>query len=220
MLHRFDLQLSDSLYQPGQPPGEQDRLVEEIVGQQALAVLIELADVAHPQSLSWYPIQMLDTMSRTHDIIYCPLTFGYTNYARPGSGPNLIRFRDIPGVHGALLGGAGIAVSARTEHPAEAAAYAAWISGAEVQTTLYLDHSGQPGNRLAWEDERANHLTSSFFRDTLATLQAAYVRPRHPGWPLFQEQAGERIHTMPAGSRDAKACLNDLSALFESTYLD
>lgn len=198
----------------GDPPSGGAQLVDPAVGRAALDLLLALRHVSHPDSTTWNPIQMLDRMSSTDALVYCPLSFCYTNYARAGYAAQLVRFHTIPGVRGGLLGGAGIAVSAHTRHPAEAAAYAAWLSSADVQRGLYVEQGGQPGNRVAWEDDHANALTHNFFRDTLPTLDAAYLRPRWYGWHLFQEQAGDLIHAMLLrGSVDN--CLDELNALYE-----
>jgi multiple sugar transport system substrate-binding protein len=198
----------------GDPPAGGAALVDAAVGRAALALLLAFARVAHPESLDWNPIRMLDRMSSSGEIAYCPLSFCYTNYARDGYAPHRVHFRTIPGVKGAILGGAGIAVSAYTRHPAEACAYAAWISSADVQRGLYVEAGGQPGNRLAWEDDHANALTHDFFRDTLPTLDAAYLRPRWNGWHLFQEQAGDLLHAMLRRG-EVGAALDELFRLYE-----
>src|SRR5258706_14902347 len=101
----------------GHPLGEGDSLVDEATGRQALELMIRLAEVCHPDSLTWNPIQLLNHMSREDDVVYCPLTFCYTNYARTGYAPKLVKFTNIPGVRGSILGGTGFAVSARRAHP-------------------------------------------------------------------------------------------------------
>jgi multiple sugar transport system substrate-binding protein len=180
----------------GVPPDGGKVLVDKHTGGHVLELLLAMHRVSHPQSASWNPIKLLDRMSSTDEIVYCPLSFCYTNYARLGYASRLLRFHTSPGVNGALLGGAGIAVSAHTKYPEAACTYAAWISRADTQRGLYVENGGQPGNRIAWEDEHANAITSDFFRDTLPTLIGAYLRPRWYGWHLFQEQAGELIHAM------------------------
>lgn len=195
----------------GQTPG---RLVRPEVGLEALDYLQRLGELAHPRSLEWNPIALLDRMSTGGELVYTPLTFGYSNYAREGFRARRLRFADLPGVRGALLGGTGFAVSAYCRHPEAAALYGAWLCSAEVQRGLYVEHGGQPGNRVAWDDEHANRITHGFFRDTLASLGAAHVRPRHHGFVAFQEGAGERIHAMLCDRTSAQACLSDLEALY------
>jgi multiple sugar transport system substrate-binding protein len=201
----------------GSRVGNEDRFVDSSVGMEALRLLVDFVRVSHERSLDWNPIQMLDHMSQTDEIAYCPLNFCYTNYSRDSFAPKLVKHRDIPGISGAILGGAGIAVSSQTNHPHEAAAYAAWLCSAEVQKSLYVENGGQPGNRLAWLDDRANELTHNFFRNTIATLDHAFLRPRHKGWVRFQEQAGELINRMLRENSSVERCLSQLSELYNAT---
>jgi multiple sugar transport system substrate-binding protein len=153
--------------------------------EQALPVLElmrELVALVPPDNLTWNPIQAADALSQGDRWAYAPLLFGYTNYSRAGFRPNRLQYIDIPrgarGVAGSLLGGAGIAVSARTNHLDEAIAHAFWLDSAEVQEGVYYDGGGQPGNAVAWESDRTNADSLDFFRGTRRTLEGAYLRPR------------------------------------------
>ena len=48
---------------------------------------------------------LLDLMSTTDEIAYMPLLFGYSNYARPGFRPSLVRFTGVPTVDGGDVAG-------------------------------------------------------------------------------------------------------------------
>jgi len=199
----------------GHPPGQDGVLVGADAGRAVLEWLVEAARLIHPDSLSWNPIRMLDHMSRSDDTVYCPLSFCYTNYARDGYAPNLVRFGNIPGGAGSLLGGAGFAVSAKCAEPQAACNYGAWLCSAAIQRTLYVEHGGQPGNALAWTDDDANQITNGFFRDTWDTLRGSYVRPRHSGFVIFQAAAGRAIHALLRGEVTVDGCLSNLLALYE-----
>jgi len=201
----------------GAPVGVDGELTDPEIGLRALQLIQEVHAVAHPQSNTWNPTSMLNTMTATHDIAYCPLAYSYSNYARRGFARHPVKFANIPGIRGGVLGGAGIAVSAYSKVITEASAYAVWLCSAEVQSTLYVENGGQPGNGVAWLDERANRLTDNFFRDTLATLESAYIRPRHPGWITFQEAAGRLIHAMLRERTSSEHCLAKLQALYQQT---
>src|SRR6185436_3041956 len=71
----------------GDPPGSRDLLVSEQIGRRALDYMVEMQHLSHPESLNWNPIRMLDHMSHHDDVVYCPLTFCYTNYSRDGYAP-------------------------------------------------------------------------------------------------------------------------------------
>jgi multiple sugar transport system substrate-binding protein len=181
--------------QLGSPIREENkRLVNPEIGILALEYLRKLRDLVHDQSLDWNPIQLYDYMSDHDDIAYSPLGFCYTNYSRAGFRKKLLSFTNPPGTKNAVLGGAGISVSSNSAHPGEAAGFANWVSSGKIQSDLYIMAQGQPAHQQAWHDEQANLTTHNFFRQCLAGLQTAYIRPRYPGWPAFQQRIGEIIH--------------------------
>ncbi len=95
-----------------------------------------LAALAHPKSWEWNPIRCYDHMAAHDDVVYVPYAFGYVNYASAAEGKHL-RFADIPAKDhaGALLGGAGIGVSARSPNRDAAMAYAIHLSSPDYQRT-------------------------------------------------------------------------------------
>ena len=196
------------------------RVVDRPVGEEALEILERLATLAHPESLGWNPIRTLDRMSATDEIAYVPLLFGYSNYARPDFRRNLIHFTNVPrdghGLpQGAVLGGVGLAVSARTSNPREAFAYARFVADPLTQRTTYFRAGGQPGHRSAWTDEDVNAAANCFFLDTLETLDHAYLRPTHAGYPAFQEEAGNIVHACLRGSLSIGDTLSEIDQLAE-----
>lgn len=192
----------------------EERLVDRAAGLEALGILRRLTAAAHPSSVDWNPIQMLDHMSTHDDVAYCPLTFCYTNYSRAGFRDKPLRFGAIPQGAGSILGGAGFAVSSSCKNPSAACAYGAWLCGAQVQAGPYTEHGGQPGNREAWTDPRADAITGGFFSGTLDVIDHAFVRPRHLGWPAFQEWAGNTIRDMLIANTSADACLDALEVRY------
>jgi multiple sugar transport system substrate-binding protein len=187
-----------------------------------VAVLSALAEVARRvpgECLSMNPIEVYERMVADDQYVYCPLGYGYTNYARDGYRSKLLRFTDIPplgsaGPVGSCIGGTGIAVSAHCRHPEVAVEYAFWIASAECQRTLYFDAGGQPGNAVAWEDEQTNRMAHDFFRDTRATLDATYVRPRYPGYLEFQDRGGTVVNAFLAGNLTPDAAMQELQRLY------
>ncbi|MBI5667783.1 MAG: extracellular solute-binding protein [Chloroflexi bacterium] len=183
----------------GEAPGTNgDVFVSRVTGRYALDQLCALAAVGHPQALHWNPPQLLDQMSTTGEIVYCPLLFGYSNYARPGYREHLVKFTNIPGAdgvpRGAILGGAGLAVSSGTQYPEVVCDYAAFVASADVQRGMYFEAGGQPGHRAAWLDADVNAASNGFFQDTLATLDHAALRPRYNGWIAMQDGACQLLH--------------------------
>jgi multiple sugar transport system substrate-binding protein len=207
---------------PGEEPcATPDCFVGRPLGRYALELLERLHAAVHPGSPGWNPPALLDHMAREDDIVYCPLAFGYTNYGRAGFRPQRVLFADIPsagrGPAGAVLGGAGLGVSARAAHPDEACAYAASVASAGVQRTTYVAAGGQPGHRGAWLDPGADALAGGFFAATLATIDASYLRPRHRGYVAFQDQGFALIYRHLNEHGDVDATLDELDALYRAS---
>jgi multiple sugar transport system substrate-binding protein len=189
------------------------------MGYHVLGMMRTLLEVGHPESIHWNPPQILDRMSTTDDIAYSPLLFGYSNYARPGYRDHLIRFTTIPSINGAILGGAGLAISTSCQHPQVAADYAAFVTSADVQRGMYFDEGGQPGHRGAWLDNRVNAASNDFFRDTLPTLDGAAMRPRYAGWIDVQDRACEILHRFLTERGDPDAVLDELDATYRQSLI-
>jgi multiple sugar transport system substrate-binding protein len=165
------------------------------------------------------PIAIWERMSTTDDIAYCPLAFGYSNYARDGYRPSRLSFANIPssgalGCVGATLGGAGLAISKHCADIEAAAEYTSWVASAECQRTLYVQSGGQPGNRRAWTDPEANALTNDYFRKTLPTLENAFLRPRFRGFTDFQTGAFDVVWKFLKDNQSPETALNALDELY------
>jgi multiple sugar transport system substrate-binding protein len=188
--------------------------IDPWVGEEALELLRRLAGLAHESSLELDPIQTLDLMSRGQEVAYAPLIFGYSNYARPRFAPHVVRFADIPSAReepaGSILGGVGLAVSAFSKHGQAALRYALCVAAEGCQKGLYFSSGGQPGHRAAWSDTEVNLQSNGFFQSTLRTLDLAYLRPRYPSYPNFQEQAGHIVHRF---LEDREKASNTIGAL-------
>ncbi|HWM27068.1 MAG TPA: hypothetical protein VNQ14_01320 [Woeseiaceae bacterium] len=200
--------------------------IDEGAALASLEFLRELATRLHPLSRVGDPIAILDRMSTSDEILYVPLMFGYSSYARRGFRPKRIRFGNAPkgngegngkgpGGHiGSVLGGVGIALSARSPDPELAAGLARLIASREVQRGLYATAGGQPGHAAAWDSPKVNELTDGFFAATRSTMEQAFLRPRVAGHRRFQVMAGELIHRFTwEGSMSPEDCLAGFTRL-------
>lgn len=206
----------------GEEPLRDGRVVGEELGLRVLDQLRKLASLVPAACLEQNPIELLNAMSTGDSIAYCPYAFGYTNYAREGYASSRLAFHDIPaagdgGCAGSTLGGAGIAVSSRCAHPAEATAYVGWLASPECQRTTYVLAGGQPGHAAAWDDERANEVTGGFFRATRSTIEQAYVRPTRDGIADFQTQAAALLHGFLVAGGQAEGVLAELATLYRAS---
>ncbi|TRX60051.1 carbohydrate ABC transporter substrate-binding protein [Fulvivirga sp. M361] len=197
-----------------------DFKVNEKAGIIALDELKFHLEYLHPDSIHWNPIQILDRMSDEDEIIYSPYLFGYSNYSREGYASKLVHFANSPQNPqqdiSTILGGVGLAVSAHCEATKEAVDFANYVAHPENQEGAYLQHAGQPGSLKAWESEQGNALCHNFFRDTLATLEKAYVRPQHPGWNNFQEQGADLLHEGLIKNQPSDTLIKQLNELYKT----
>jgi multiple sugar transport system substrate-binding protein len=194
-------------------------VVGKEVGESTLQQLQALGEYAIKEAHELNPIAVWEKMSTTDEIAYCPVAFGYSNYARPGYRRAPIHFTNIPsrppcGPVGSVLGGAGLAISARCKGLSAAVDYAVWVASAECQKTIYVQSGGQPGNRKAWIDPGINEMSNHYFEATLPTLEQAFLRPRFAGFVEFQTQASLLISNCLLGKCGSAATLNSLDECF------
>ncbi|RWF49175.1 MAG: extracellular solute-binding protein [Mesorhizobium sp.] len=194
----------------GHPQEAGEQFIARQRVEQAIAQLRELAALSHPDSSKWNPIRCYDHMIAHDDVVYVPFAFGYVNYAAKIDGPYL-RFADVPtaGSAGALLGGAGIGVSAQSKHKQAAIDYALFLCSPDYQRGDYVKAGGQPGSLAAWKDDEVNALSGGFFSATLRTIASSYLRPTHPGFIAFFRECAPHAAAAIAGEVSA-ADLGDL----------
>ena len=206
----------------GEPAGrDPERFASEQVGTAAWEIMRRLSRAVHPQSRGWNPIRTYDRMAETDEIAYVPAAFGYSNYSRQGFRRNLIRFGSTPqsgGIgQGGVLGGAGLAISARTEHPEVAADFAAFAASGPIQSGIYVASGGQPAHIDAWTSAEVNGYCGDFFANTLGAIEAAYLRPRYFGFMEFQDAAGILLHDALIAGQHAGSVLPKLEALYRES---
>jgi multiple sugar transport system substrate-binding protein len=188
-----------------------------------LAALVELAAALDPACFEMDPIAAFEAMAEP-DAVFAvvPLIYGYVSYAAQGFRPARIAFADLPaagpaGPRGSALGGTGIAVSARAADPQAAANFASWVSSGPIQHGLYAANGGQPAHARAWHSDAVNLPVADFYRATRATLDRAWLRPRHPGYMAFQAAASERLNHGLRTREAPPAILTALNALYRSS---
>ncbi len=200
-----------------------DQLLQPDHAATVLGMLREIAGLVDLRCLTLDPIGIYEWMGRSAAApAYSPFGYGYTNYSRAGFCRFPLGFHDAPGIaaptpRGTVLGGTGIAVSAFTRHSEVAVDYAFWIAGAECQRGLYTQSGGQPAHAAAWDDAACNELTGNFFRQTRATLDSAWLRPRYPGYMGLQDRAGEIVHACLRGEATEAATLKALDQAYRKS---
>lgn len=186
----------------------------------ALEALRRLVALSAPEVLDWNSIALQDAMTRRDDLVFCPAVYGFATYAEPDNAHRLA-YTGFTGLRepffaGSTLGGAGLGISASCRHLEAAKSYADFLAGPRAQLAFTLHH-GQPARRDAWEDAGVNERFHGFYRDTRATIESAWVRPRHAGYLHFQRAAGELVERHLRGDAPEDELLAKLSRLYEQT---
>ncbi|WP_095199166.1 ABC transporter substrate-binding protein [Mesorhizobium carmichaelinearum] len=198
-------------------------LIDIETGSQVFEAMREIAALVEPACFEMDPIAVFERMAGADSKIVCvPLIYGYVSYAISGFRPHRLAFTDIPivgsnGPIGSALGGTGIAVSAFSQAKEAAIDFAYWVASGDVQRGPYATAGGQPGHAAGWEDEPVNAATGNFYRDTRATLEGAWVRPRHDGYMAFQQAASDRILSGIIGRQKPAEVVADLNNLFRES---
>ncbi|KOG91645.1 hypothetical protein ADK38_02030, partial [Streptomyces varsoviensis] len=68
--------------------------------------------------------------------------------------------------------------------------------------------------RSVWLDERVDAEVTHFYRDTLATMDRSFLRPRLPGYPDYQRAAAHTLHNGVTGGVRPRALAAELTALW------
>lgn len=207
-----------------EPCATPERMVSAGIGIAALEMLRELVSQCDPACLRRNPIRTYEAMTAGDAIGYCPFAYGYVNYARNDYTANPLCFGGLVALEGtrlrSTLGGTGLAVSQHCRDRELALEYARFVAGPEVQRGMYLRAGGQPGHRTAWTDPEANRLCGEFFRDTLQTLDEAWLRPRYSGYIPFQDRAGEIVHRYLAEGGHPRAALAEIDLAYRASRHD
>ena len=199
--------------------------VEKEQGVKTLEMMRVVSNFLSKECLSMDPILVAEEMSESDNIYYCPYLYGFSNYSREGFRKNILSYVDVmdlsgKGPAGTHLGGTGIAVSNHSHNKNYAIEYAYWIASSECQKNIFYSSGGQPGNSLAWEDQKINKETNNFFRNTRDTLEKSWVRPRHNGYMNFQDEAGNIINEFLYEYIDEIKVYEKLKSEYKKSFTD
>ena len=204
-----------------EPFQDPEQVIDRDTGILAIETMKELYSLVDKKMFGHNPIAVAELMSSTDDYWYCPFAYCYSNYSRSGFANHLLYYTDVVSINGSKLrttiGGTGLAVSVFSRHIPDAIDFTRWIMSGEIQKTLYVQHGGQPGHRLAWEDEAANRLTHNFFKNILPVMDNGYVRPRYNGYLHFQDQAGEPLQKCLIENGDPAIALNEMNKIYRNS---
>lgn len=198
-----------------------------LIGRDAGIAVLErlraLAAAVDPACFAMDPIAVFEAMAEPDSPVWCaPLIYGYVSYARPGFRARRLAFADMPTDAGrppvgSALGGTGIAVSALRGETAAAVDFACFVASGAVQRGVYAAGGGQPGHAAAWDDPAVDAAAGGFYRGTRASLEGAWVRPRHDGYMTFQHEAAELVNEALTSGGPAGPFVDRLVARFAAS---
>lgn len=202
---------------------EEGDFVDEAPGVAVLEAMRAVAVHIDPVCFQMDAIAALDALGTELGLVFAPLVFGYVNYARDGFRSRAVRFADMPamgteGPRGSTLGGTGFAVTTGCQYPAAAFDFGLFLAGAACQAGVYAAAGGQPAHHAAWESDQVNAANGDFYRATLRTLEAAWLRPRHDGFIGFQQDAGEIVNACLKAEIDAPTAVRRLNQRFRASF--
>ena len=206
------------LAQKGSPIEGNSKYIDREVAREVLEFMVELAALVPEFCAASNPIEIAEVLSGSDEYAYGVCMYGYSNYSRDNFRKNVLVYDDVPSFDGratgSQLGGAGIAVSAASRDPQSAGKAARLLCLPEIQATTYGLHGGQPGNLVAWKDNILNRGSANFFRNTLRTLEGAWVRPRVLGWPEVQYQSSLVIHKCLVERKLNRSDVAEIAAMY------
>ena len=196
-------------------------VIDTQTGIAALETMRQLYSLLDKKMFRYNPIAVAEVMSKTDDYWYCPFAYCYSNYSRVGYAENILLYAGLVQFNSkklrSTIGGTGLAVSVFGKHKEAAIKFAEEIVSPKCQSTLYVEHGGQPGHRSAWVNENANHLCNNFFKNVLPVMENGYVRPRYNGYLHFQDHAGEPLHNYLLNGGDPGKVLKKINKLYQKS---
>lgn len=150
-----------------------------------------------PESADWNSIDLHEAMVARDDIVYCPCVYGYATYGEADMRKRL-SFADFAGpvkpYHaGSAIGGTAAGISRFSESRDEAIELLAFMLSDKVQNQLIPEHHGQAALVSSWNDKDNDQRFNGFFSSAKASMDTAWIRPRHPGYINFQNEAGRIV---------------------------
>lgn len=206
-----------------EPFQQEDEIIDRETGILAIETMKELYGLLDKRMFNYNPIAVAELMSSTDEYWYCPFAYCYSNYARTGYAKHTLHYTDVVSFNDKKLrttiGGTGLAVSSFSKYKNIAVDFTSTVVSGECQRTLYVQHGGQPGHRLAWMDAEANRLTHDFFRNILPVMDNGYVRPRYNGYLHFQDHAGVPLQNCLKEDTDPAIVLDKMNRMYQQSLI-
>ncbi len=170
-----------------------------------------------PEALGWNSIDLHEAMVARDDVAYCPAVYGYATYGEADQRRPLA-FGPFAGAMapyeaGSVIGGTAIGVSAQCSAPDAAISFVRFMLEEGVQCDLVPAHHGQPALVSGWREPANDRRFNGFYTAAASSVETAWVRPRRPGYPVFQADAGRAVADGLKAGQDAAAVHEAVAAL-------
>ena len=183
----------------------------------AYAQLRDLLTFCPAEAFAWNSIDLHEAMVARDDVVYCPAVYGYATYGESDQ-RRALSFAPFAGAvppyeAGSIIGGTAIGVSARCREPEAALAFVAYMLDDQVQRELVPAHHGQPALVSGWREPANDRRFNGFYSGATTSLETSWVRPRRPGYPVFQGEAGRVVAEGLRTGRDGAAVAEAVAEL-------
>lgn len=200
----------------------EEEVIDTETGLKALNSMKELWGMVSKKMFQYNPIAIAELMTSTDDYWYCPFAYGYSNYSRRGYAKSLLQYTNLVSFESghrfrSTLGGTGLAISSFARNKEWAIRFSEWVVSSGIQSTLYVQHGGQPGHRSAWVSEDVNRNSNNYFINTLDAMDRAYVRPRYNGYLHFQDYACIPLQKYLLQGGSPKELLEEMNKLYHNS---
>ena len=184
---------------------------------EALELTAEVVALCPPEAIGWNSIDLHDQMVARDDVVYAPCVYGYATYGEADMRRRL-SFAPFPGTTapyaaGTAIGGTAVGLSRHCTDQKAALAFIAFLLSDEAQREIIPAHHGQPALASAWGDAAIDARFNGFFSATRSTIDSAWIRPRLPGYPNFQKEAGIMLRCALARDMTVDAALDAIEGL-------
>jgi len=191
--------------------------IDRLALREALQLTAEVMALCPPEAIGWNSIDLHDQMVARDDIAYAPCVYGYATYGE-GDMRRRLSFAPFPGTTkpyaaGTAIGGTAVGLSRLCKDQDAALDFIAFLLSEEAQRDIIPAHHGQPALASAWADTLIDRRFNGFFTGTRSSIDTAWVRPRLPGYPVFQKETGITARRVLAGELTIDAALDAIEVL-------
>lgn len=203
------------------PFEHRDIIAEKDKAIEAASLLKRLTERMPKEIINWNPINIAELMTRYDKFIYCPFAYSYGNYCRASFVDKPLRYGNLIQLNGrrlkSIVGGTGIAISAKCTEIELALDFSLYCAGAKVQSNIYTLAGGQAVRKEAWLNKDVTALVGGFYMDSYISHSEALVRPRYNGYVPLQQHAGAWLQQFILGETDGNKLMEGINKCYRES---